>query len=58
MFFFSSTKSKNRSTEQVLPGGHEGMASLGSGGGGEMGWRMNIVQIIYMCVYKCKNDAC
>jgi hypothetical protein len=34
------------------------LALLGWGGGGEMGRRMNIVQIMCTHVFKCKNDTC
>jgi hypothetical protein len=50
-YVFSSTKSKNRRVEKVLPG-WEG------GGGGETCRRINVVQIQCTHVCKCKTDTC
>jgi hypothetical protein len=45
--------------KQVLPGdGKGGLALVVGGSGGERGRRMNIVQIMYTHVCKCKNDTC
>jgi hypothetical protein len=51
---FSSTKSENRRVEQVLPGGGEFGTSVGESGG-ERGERMNMVQMMYTHVNKCKK---
>jgi hypothetical protein len=55
MFFFS-TKSENRRVDQVLPDWAGGAGRRGEVGKGYR--RMNMVQIIYTHVYKCKNDTC
>jgi hypothetical protein len=48
---FSSTKSKNKTAEQVLPGSGEGVGELGEGR------RMEAVaRTMYTHVSKCKND--
>jgi hypothetical protein len=55
--FFSSAKLENRWAELVLHGGgvwHQWEV----GGGGERDRRVNMVQIIYALICKCKNDAC
>jgi hypothetical protein len=56
---FSSTKLENRRAEQVLSSrGMVGVSTTGRGGGnGERGWRMNMEQILYTHVCKCKNDT-
>jgi hypothetical protein len=56
-FFCSSTKSENRRAEQVLPRGRK-FGTGGRGCGGERGWRINMGQIIYTPISKCKNDTC
>jgi hypothetical protein len=56
-YLFSSTKSENRRAEQVLP-----RRRVGPTGSGEIvqkeGRRTNAVQIMNICVCKCKNDTC
>jgi hypothetical protein len=50
MFYvFSSTKSENKSEEQVLPGD----GGVGSG----TGRRVSMAQIMYIHACKCKNDT-
>jgi hypothetical protein len=57
--FFYSTKSENRRAEQILPRRRCGVWHWWEGRhGGERGRRMNMVQIMYTHVCKCKNDTC
>jgi hypothetical protein len=57
-FLFSSTKSENRSVEQVLPGVRE-LIPVGMGKVmGKGGRRVNMVQKMCKHVSKCKNDTC
>jgi hypothetical protein len=53
---FSSTKSENRRMEQFLPGG--GGYQREGRSGEEQHRKVNMVQIMYTDVCKCKNDNC
>jgi hypothetical protein len=57
IFYAFSTKLENRRAEQVLWQGVEEGGTSGEGGGGERSRRMNMVQIMYTHVYKCKNGT-
>jgi hypothetical protein len=59
-FFFYKTGEQEGRTGSAQAGlGRRGRAGLvPAGGGGERGRRMNIVQIMYTHVCKCKNDKC
>jgi hypothetical protein len=52
-YVFSFTKLENRRVEQVGR-----WAPMGGGRWQERGRRINMVQITYTHVYKCKNDTC
>jgi hypothetical protein len=54
--YFLLQKSENRRMEQIIPRG--GWHQWRQGGGGEKGRKMNMVQIMYTHVCKCKIDTC
>jgi hypothetical protein len=53
---FSLTKSENSRVEQVLL--WELVVGTSVGGGGERNKKMDLVQITYSYVFKCKIDTC
>jgi hypothetical protein len=55
--FFSSTKLENRRIEQVLSKRWGAWHRWEGGGGRQRGSWMNLVQIMYIHVCKCKNDT-
>jgi hypothetical protein len=56
LFFnvFSSTKSKNRTSQQVLPRRSGGLALAEGRGSREKGEKMHTMKIMYKYVCKCK----
>jgi hypothetical protein len=56
-FYFSFTKSENRSAEQVLSGGWGVGTSRRGKEEGKVWGRLNVVQILYTHVCRWKNDT-
>jgi hypothetical protein len=56
---FFSTKLENRRANGTGSAGDMGeLAWVGQGSSGKRSWRVNMVQIMYTHVCKCKNDTC